>query len=203
MPPPHPLQKLSAVVKTLTGFIGELSKLEVTCFPAGELAMALPFFIMDLAASPPIDYSKPSKKGKHPKVEYTPHDQAMAILADLAYLKGANGEIQTALFDSSHKQASMDGKCPSAELASKGVVLSKDSFAQHKTYEAGIGKPCWYSVADEQKKVIYVVIRGTANVQDMLSDINIQVESVELCGHPCKVHKGASAARLLDVLCIV
>ena len=189
-----PLQKLAVVAETLTGLIVEMTKLEIRCFPAGELVAALPFFIADLVASPPIDYSKPSKKGKHPKVEYTPNDQAMAILADLAYLKGANGDIQTALFDNSHKQASMNGKCPSAELASKGVVLSKDSFAQHKTYEAGIGKPCWYSVADEQKKVIYVVVRGTVNVQDVLSDINIQVESVELCGHPCKVHKGAIAA---------
>ena len=189
-----PLQKLAAVVQTLTGFIGEMKKLEITCFPAGDLAMALPFFMADLVASPPIDYSKPSKKGKHPKVEYTPNHQAMAILADLAYLEGASGKIQPALFDSLHKQTSMNGKCPSAELASRGVVLSKDSFAQHKTYEAGVGKPCWYSVADEQKKVIYVVVRGTVNINDMLSDINIQVESVELCGHPCKVHKGASAA---------
>jgi hypothetical protein len=188
---------VKSAVKTLGKLSEEMDTMGIKCFPVVKLAMALPAYFWDLEKKEKKQEKKQESHfdySEEAKVEYADSDAAMAILADLAYLKGADGKIQTALFDSSHTQASMNGKCPSAELASKGVVLSKDSFAQHKTYEAGIGKPCWYSVADEQKQVVYVVVRGTANVQDMLSDINIQVESVELCGHPCKVHKGASAA---------
>ncbi len=51
------------VVKTLTGLISEMQKMGVTCFPAGDLAMALPAYIWDLEHANPFDYSKPSKKG--------------------------------------------------------------------------------------------------------------------------------------------
>ena len=34
------------VVKTLTGLISEMQKMGVTCFPASDLAMALPAYAM-------------------------------------------------------------------------------------------------------------------------------------------------------------
>ena len=81
-------QPLEDALKTLTGLIGEIQKMGVTCFPAANLAMALPAYIWDLEAAKQFDYSKPSKKGIQPKVDYSDNDKAMAILALLAYEDG-------------------------------------------------------------------------------------------------------------------
>lgn len=162
-----------------------MNKMGIKCFPAGELALALPAFFWDLEKSEsPLDYSDDAVE------DYTPHDAAMAILADLAYLNGATGQIQSVLFDSSFKHKKINNKCPSAELAARNVELSQDSYAQHKTYQSQDGKPCWYSVADEQNEVVYVVIRGTQGFNDVLSDLNIRVQEIDLCGHRCQVHAG-------------
>jgi hypothetical protein len=149
------------------------------------LALALPVFFWDLEKSEsPLDHSDDAVE------DYTPHDAAMAILADLAYLNGATGQIHSVLFDSSFKHKKIDNKCPSAELAARNVELSQDSYAQHKTYQSQDGKPCWYSVAEEQNEVVYVVIRGTQGFNDVLSDLNIRVQEIYLCGHRCQVHAG-------------
>jgi hypothetical protein len=188
---------VKSAVKTLGKLSQEMDTMGIKCFPVVKLAMALPAYFWDLEKKEkklekrqesPFDYSEEAK------VEYAGSDAAMAILADLAYLNGASGEIRSALFDSSFKHKHINEKCPSAELASRGIVLSENSYAQHKSYESQPGNPCWYSVADEDNEVVYVVVRGTSGAGDLLSDLKIQVQDIDLCGHPCKVHSGASAA---------
>jgi hypothetical protein len=165
----------------------------VTCFPAANLAMALPAYIWDLEAAKQFDYSKPSKKGIQPKVDYSDNDKAMAILALLAYEDGAAGKIQELLFKGATSPTCLGVKNPGAELVQKGVTLSEASYAQTPSYESAKGKPCWFCVADEQKKVVYVVIRGTQNAGDILSDLNIQTKEIVVSGKSAKVHSGVYA----------
>lgn len=190
---------MQEVAKTLTGLINEMKKMGVTCFPASDLAMALPAYIWDLEQAKPFDYSKPTKKGVNPKVNYTPNDQAMAILASLAYKDGAKGEIKDLLFNGSSTY-SLIGKNAGKELAAKGVTLSEASYAQLSSYTSDKGKPCWFSVADETKKVVYIVIRGTQDPADVLSDLNIQTKDVDICGHAAKVHSGSCAKQYATAL---
>ena len=68
----------------------------------------------------------------------------MAILASLAYMNGAQGDIKDLLFNSSSTY-SLIGKNAGSELASKGVVLSQASYAQLPSYTSEKGKPCWYA----------------------------------------------------------
>ncbi len=193
---------MKEVAKTLTGLISEMQKMGVTCFPASDLAMALPAYIWDLEQAKPFDYSKPSKKGVHPKANYSQTDQAMGILASLAYMDGAKGQIKDLLFNSASTY-SLISKNAGAELALKGVTLSEASFAQHATYASDKGKPCWFAVADETKKIVYVVIRGTQDPADVLSDLNIQTKDVSLCGEEAKVHSGECLPLHMHVYAII
>jgi len=179
------------VATTLGNLIVELDKMGIACFPAKDLAMALPAYLFEIARATPLDYSKPSRKGVATKVEHSPMDQAMAVLSSLAYLNGDEGQIQKMLFDSNTIHEFL-GKNPGAALSARGITLSAASFAQIKPYKSDKGKPCWFSVADENKQVIYVVIRGTQDPADVLSDLNIQTKDVTILGQTAKVHSGIS-----------
>jgi len=187
-------QTLQDAIKTIAGLIEEMKKMGVTCFPAADLAMALPAFIWDLEAKNQFDYSIPSKKGVQPKVDYSDTDKAMAILALLAYEDGAAGKIQQLLFKGASSPTSLGGRAPGPELVKRGVTLSEASYAQTPSYASAKGKPCWFCVADEEKKVVYVVIRGTQDAGDILSDLNIQTKEIVVSGKNEKVHSGANAA---------
>jgi hypothetical protein len=184
---------MKEVTQTISGFIKEMVKMGVTCFPAADLAMALPAYTWDLEKANSFDYSKPSKKGVNPKTAFSATDQAMAILSSLAYMKGAEGEIKAMLFDASTMHPLLQ-KNAGAELAARGVKLSEASFAQLASYKSEKGKPCWFSAADEANKVVYVVIRGTDSINDILSDLNIQTADVSICGASAKVHSGKLSA---------
>jgi hypothetical protein len=185
------LQAMKEVTQTISGLLKEITKMGVTCFPASDLAMALPAFIWDLETAQPFDYNKPSRKGANLKTNYSPKDQAMAILSSCAYMKGAEGKIKDGLFGA--EVNTFINKNAGAELVARGIKLSQASFAQLTPYQSAKGKPCWFSVADEENKVVYVVVRGTDSIADILSDLNIQTVEVSLCGATAIVHSGKSS----------
>jgi hypothetical protein len=180
---------MKEVTNTITGLLKEVQKMGVTCFPAADLALALPAYFWDLETAQPFDYSKPSRKGANLKVSYSPADQAMAILSSCAYMKGNEGKIKDALFGT--EVNTFINKNAGAELVKRGITLSEASFAQLTPYTSDKGKPCWFSVADEKNKVVYVVVRGTDSIADILSDLNIQTVDVSLSGEAAQVHSGA------------
>ncbi len=122
-------------------------------------------------------------------MQYSQNDQALAILASLAYKNGAKNEIKDLIF-SPVLVYDLISKPVFAELTTRGLTLAESSYAQQSTYTSEKGKPCWFSVADEQKKIVYVVIRGTQDPADVLSDLNIQTKDITICGHEAKVHSG-------------
>jgi hypothetical protein len=132
-------------------------------------------------------------------VQYSQYDQALAILASLAYKNGAKNEIKDLIFNPVSTY-DLIGKPVLSELAARGLTLAESSYAQLSTYTSEKGKPCWFSVADEQKKVVYVVIRGTQDPADVLSDLNIQTKDITICGHEAKVHSGLQYNETLNPL---
>ena len=99
------------------------------------------------------------------------------------------GEIKAMLFDGGSTHPLLQ-KNAGAALVARGITLSEASFAQLASYKSEKGKPCWFSAADEKNKVVYVVIRGTDSISDILSDLNIQTADVSICGASAKVHSG-------------
>ncbi len=132
-------------------------------------------------------------------MQYSQYDQALAILASLAYKNGAKNEIKDLIFNPVSTY-DLIGKPVLSELAARGLTLAESSYAQLSTYTSEKGKPCWFSVADEQKKVVYVVIRGTQDPADVLSDLNIQTKDITICGHEAKVHSGLQYNETLNPL---
>ncbi len=201
-------QPTADAVKTVGSLIVEMYNMGITCFSssASELPMALPAFLFDVAledlTTKQFDYSKPSKKNVQPKVGFSPTDEAMAILSLIAYGDGAKGEIKNLLFKKAVNPVYLLGKNPGDVLVTKGVNLSEASYHQTSSYVSAKGKPCWFCVADEQKKVVYVVIRGTEDAGDILSDLNIKLKDIVVSGQTAKVHSGVYGLsfKTLDLL---
>ena len=173
------LDEISGVLKILSEATGQLS---LGTIPFHDLILGMKYHKQDIVASfSSAGWDHGSRPESSSRLELL-HLLGMAHLAGAAYENGPDsinkyleGADPTPLKKASDKNLLFTVAREDMQLAGVQVGTCIGSLEPYDAKRAFM--PAWFVAKDDAKKVVYLVVRGTASTKDALTDLNMKPET--------------------------